>query len=168
MKKFLLLLTCAGVLFGCGGKKDDGAKTSSVSFKEPILSFGASKSTIRNMEPKAVDYEEVNGLMYDYTEYVTIYAFLEDKLTVSGVVFPPATDKNSISTFLSSKYKYLGKDNDYIYWETINKLTMIGLKKDILGYYILYVPKAYGAPTLKSNESGIFDEALSAINKQLK
>lgn len=161
MKKFLILLAFTGLLLGCGNKDNGGKKPANPQgnlYKEPIVTFGASKSTIKNTETLPLQYENDAGLLYTGPDYQMIYLFEFDKLTNSGVILPLITDSKDIISFLSSRYEDKGQHGEKFYWESKNGEMTIVVDIDPQGIIILYMPKSDMLTSSKSLEPNeVFD-----------
>lgn len=145
MRKLLILLTCATVLFSCGNKDDEGHKSGKPQndlYSEPILTFGASKETIREQEKRTLIEEDVNGLAYKDATYGVIYIFEEDKLISSSIVLPLNTDINKLRKNLSSKFVYLGTDEEYTFWHSESRNLVVGFYETPYGVIVMYMSRS--------------------------
>lgn len=142
MKKLLLMwaMILPFVLCSCG---DDKEEPTYLLFKDPCTQWGCSKSVVKNfMNSFTLLNEDENGLLYGgkYKEEYNIYTFKSNALYSAGVAIN--TDKVSaedLVKFLDDNYNYVGKQDDYYFYKTLNGKNFIALSVEKMNSEIYYL-----------------------------
>lgn len=116
------------------------------SFKEPLMTWGASVSTIKSAEKRTLIAEELDGIecVLGYKEARTLmlaYFFVSNRLESSAVLLALTFNVEELVTFLSERYKILGEtENGIFVWESKNGENLIGVEADEQGFFVMYMP----------------------------
>ena len=107
-----------------GGFSDE-CKVIIAPYREPYLTFGASKTTVKNYETRKLIKENDDYLFYkgENKDVVEVsYDFVFGKLLLAWVWLKNTSGiENQVFDFLSAKYEYLGKEGRNHHFISLNK-----------------------------------------------
>ena len=93
-------------------------------YREPYLTFGASKTTVKNYETRELGNETTDMLLFlgeNKDVFAVAYSFKASKMDLILVAFENTTNiKNKAINHLSAKYEYLGEEDGEYYFVSSN------------------------------------------------
>lgn len=89
-------------------------------YLEPSVKFGSTKKDIKEEELRSLNLEKPESLKYTHSnanEDALIYLFEDNRMIAAGVVISTGADMNKLAAFLTEKYGYVGKVDDYFLYQ---------------------------------------------------
>ncbi|MGN0028245.1 MAG: Ig-like domain-containing protein [Marinilabiliaceae bacterium] len=123
-----------------------------LTYTEPYLNWGASKSEVKGKETRNLDSEDDASLIFTADDdIVVVYMFEDGALSGAAISVKPSNLKDVIG-FLGERYWYLGyKDKFYVF--TDKKSVSVGAKlTSLTKYLITYVPYTASNKSLSLDE----------------
>lgn len=111
-----------------------------LTYTEPYLGWGASKSEVKGKETRNLDSEDDDNLIYTADDdIIVVYMFKDNALSSAAISVKPSNLKDVIG-FLGERYWYLGyKDKFFVF--TDKKSVSVGAKlTSLTKYLVTYVP----------------------------
>lgn len=125
-------------------------------FMEPILEFGASKSTIKSKESRQLIKDDATGLGYSGENSAVkgvAYLFTDGKLKSAALAISYSYT-GEVASFLNERYQVVSKENDmYLFINNdVNKYNMAVSLSVENGYLmIIYMPQSPKSRTLQDD-----------------
>lgn len=111
-------------------------------YKDPYLTLGVSKSTVKSFEKRALYSEATDNLIYNgenATLTNLIYLFENTKLRSIGCIVPTSYS-SLMGSFLAERYVYLGESDDILIFVTPDFKIAIGASVvSIYSWMIIYM-----------------------------
>ena len=116
-------------------------------FKEPILTWGASKADIIKQLGEPTGKTE-DSLDYESEDILYSYAFWDDKMTEATVFLPYSVPFADITAFMKEKYVFREEfsDESNLYFNTKDGSVSIWVVEDIMGSREIGYSKNTGDP----------------------
>jgi len=131
-----------------GGFSDE-CKVIIAPYREPYLTFGASKTTVKNYETRKLIEENDDYLLYEgeNKDVVEVYYLFDFNKLWGSCVWLKNTSGigNRIFNFLSEKYEYLGKEEEFHRFISLDKKMYIlfGFEDEWNEWVVLYADEDY-------------------------
>jgi len=114
-----------------------------LTYRDPYLKFGGTKSAVKNYETRDLFQEDENNLDYDGENddvYFVLYHFEENKLLRVYVVFNQSSNiETRAKNFLSKKYIYKGMVNgEHNFQSSDGKIQVILFDDEEYGWSVYY------------------------------
>lgn len=110
-----------------------------LTYAEPYLNWGASKSEVKDKERRTLDREDDDNLFYTGDNFILGYVFKDGALS-GAVIMLKSYDLEEVVEFLGERYWYLGKkDKMYLFSDERNVALGVQLRS-LTTIAITYVP----------------------------
>lgn len=118
-----------------------------LTYTEPYLGWGASKSEVKGKENRTLDSEDDDNLFYAGDNFILGYVFKDGALS-GAVIMLKSYDLEEVVAFLGERYWYLGK-KDKMYLFSDEKNVALGVQlRSLTTIAITYVPYTAGNKSL--------------------
>lgn len=108
-------------------------------YKDPYLTFGVSKSTVKSYEKRSLYSENTDNLIFNgenATLTNLVYSFESSKLTGVGSLVP-TTYSSLMGSFLAERYIYVGESDDILIFITPDYKIVIGASVASIYYWMI-------------------------------
>lgn len=142
-------------------------------FKEPCLTFGATKSTIKSYEKRTINIENSTSLIYNGENqylYLSAYSF-ENSLYTINLCFVPNTYASLLGSFVAERYVLVStdlNDNSFAMISPDQQIIVIVKVFSTLYSYVGYSASGLTSQKIKSMKSNAeFIERVNVIESRI-